>query len=149
MVENVRAFLTRKVRHPRTQKAVSAAVLLISLLKEEYIAFPLVSDLADYGVPQTRVRSFITFVRREEACLRLLEESGTVPYPTPTHAADHGGEPVSLADALDSFDLPALDARSASSARSTRSLHFVPVWSSEQYSMVAAILLTAGKCLGK
>ena len=59
VVENVRAFLTRKVRHPHTQEAVSAAVLLISLLKEEYVAFPLVSDLADYGVPQTRVRSFI------------------------------------------------------------------------------------------
>ena len=139
VVENVRAFLTRKVRHPQTREAVSAAVLLISLLKEEYVAFPLLSDLADYGVPQTRVRSFITFVRRGEACLKLLEECGAVPYPTPTHAPDHGGKPVSLGDALDSFGLPALDAGSVSSARSGRALHFVPVWSAEQYSMVAAI----------
>ena len=139
VVENVRAFLTRKVRHPHTQKAVSAASLLISLLSDEYVAFPLVSDLADYGVPQTRVRSFITFVRRGERCLQFLEESGTVPYPIPTHARDHGGEPICLGDALDSFDLPALDASSISSARSCRSLHFVPVWSSEQYRMVAAI----------
>lgn len=139
VVENVRAFLTRKVRHPETGDAVSAAALLISLLKEEYVAFPLVSDLADYGVPQTRVRSFITFVRRGEACLQVLEEAGAVPYPTPTHAPDHGGEPVCLSDALDSFELPALDASTASSARSERPLHFVPVWSSEQYSMVAAI----------
>lgn len=139
VVENVRAFLTRKVRHPETGDAVSAAALLISLLKEEYVAFPLVSDLADYGVPQTRVRSFITFVRRGEACHQVLEEAGAVPYPTPTHAPDHGGEPVCLSDALDSFELPALDASTASSARSERPLHFVPVWSSEQYSMVAAI----------
>ena len=139
VVENVRAFLTRKVRHPRTQKPVSAAALLISMLKDEYIAFPLVSDLADYGVPQTRVRSFITFVRRGERCLQFLEKSATVPYPIPTHARDHGGEPICLSDALDSFDLPALDASSASLARSDRSLHFVPVWSSEQYRMVAAI----------
>lgn len=139
VVENVRAFLTRRVRHPQTGDAVSAAALLISLLKEEYVAFPLVSDLADYGVPQTRVRSFITFVRRGEACLQVLEEAGAVPYPTPTHAPDHGGEPVCLSDALDSFELPALDASTASSARSERPLHFVPVWSSEQYSMVAAI----------
>ena len=144
VVENVRAFLTRKVRHPHTQEAVSAAVLLISLLKEEYVAFPLVSDLADYGVPQTRVRSFITFVRREEACLQLLDECGAVPFPTPTHAPDHGGEPVSLGDALDSFELPALDASSVSSAGSDRSLHFVPVWSSEQYRMVAAIPAGSG-----
>lgn len=139
VVENVRAFLSRRVRHPDTQEAVSAAVLLISLLKREYVAFPLLSDLADYGVPQKRVRSFITFVRRDEVCLRLLEEQGAVPYPTPTHAADHGGEPVSLRQALDSFDLPALDAASADSARSDRPLHFVPVWSARQYDMVAAI----------
>ncbi len=139
VVENVRAFLTRRVRHPQTRDAVSAAALLISLLKEEYVAFPFVSDLADYGVPQTRVRSFITFVRRGEACLQVLEQTGAVPYPTPTHASDHGGEPVRLGEALDSFELPALDASTASSARSERSLHFVPVWSSEQYSMVAAI----------
>ena len=144
VVENVRAFLTRKVRHPNTRKAVSAAVLLISLLKDEYVAFPLVSDLADYGVPQTRVRSFITFVRRGEACLQLLKENGVVPYPTPTHAPDHGGEPISLRDALDSFDLPALDAGSVSSARSGRALHCVPVWSPEQYSMVAAIPAGSG-----
>jgi len=144
VVENVRAFLTRKVRHPETGKAVSAAALLISLLKEEYIAFPLVSDLADYGVPQTRVRSFITFVRRGEACLQFLEDEHAVPYPTPTHAPDHGGEPVCLGDALDSFELPALDASSVSSARSDRSLHFVPVWSSEQYRMVAAIPAGSG-----
>ncbi len=139
VVENVRAFLTRKVRDPRTQRAVSAAALLISLLKDQYVAYPLVSDLADYGVPQTRVRSFITFVRRGEGCLQFLEESGTVPYPTPTHAPDHGGEPISLGEALDSFELPALDASSVSSARSDRSLHFVPVWSPERYRMVAAI----------
>ena len=144
VVENVRAFLTRKVRHPRTQRAVSAAALLIALLKERYVAFPLVSDLADYGVPQTRVRSFITFVRRGEGCLQILENSGTVPYPRPTHARDHGGEPISLGDALNSFELPALDAGSVSSARSDRSLHFVPVWSSEQYRMVAAIPAGSG-----
>lgn len=144
VVENVRAFLARKVRHPHTGEPVSAAVLLISLLEEEYVAFPLLSDLADYGVPQTRVRSFITFVRRGEACLKHLEERGAVPYPTPTHAPDHGGEPVSLAEALDSFDLPALDAGSISSARSDRPLHFVPVWKSKQYRMVAAIPAGSG-----
>lgn len=144
VVENVRAFLTRKVRHPQTRRAVSAAVLLISLLKKEYVAFPLSTDLADYAVPQTRVRSFITFVRRGEACLQFLEESDAVPYPTPTHSPDHGGKPVSLGDALDSFDLPALDAGSVSSARSDLALHFVPVWSSEQYSMVAAIPAGSG-----
>ena len=144
VVENVRAFLTRKVRHPHTLEAVSAAVLLISLLRSEYAAFPLLSDLADYGVPQTRVRSFITFVRRGDPCMQFVEERGAVPYPMPTHAPDHGGQPVCLADALDSFKLPTLDASSFSSAYSSRSLHFVPVWSPEQYEMVAAIPAGSG-----
>lgn len=144
VVENVRAFLTRNIRHPHTGKAVSAAVLLISLLKEKYVAFPFLVDLADYGIPQTRVRSFITFVRRGEVCLQYLKESDAVPYPTPTHAPDHGGEPISLRDALHSFDLPALDASSISSARSGQSLHAVPVWNSQQYRMVAAIPAGSG-----
>ena len=144
VVENVRAFLTRKVRHPQTREAVSAAVLLISLLKAEYVAFPLLSDLADYGVPQTRVRSFITFVRRGERCLQVLEECGAVPYPRPTHAPDHGGEPVALRDALEGFNLPALAADSIASARSDQALHCVPIWSAAQYRMVAAIPAGSG-----
>ena len=144
VVENVRAFLTRKVRHPHTQEAVSAAALLISLLKDEYVAFPLVSDLADYGVPQTRVRSFISFLRQGEPCLQLLDECGAVPFPAPTHAPDHDGEHVALGDALGSFGLPQLDAGSVSSARSGLAFHFVPVWKSEQYRMVAAIPTGSG-----
>ncbi len=144
VVENVRAFLTRKVRHPRTRRAVSAASLLISLLKKCYVAFPFLTDLADYGVPQNRVRSFITFVRRGDACLQLLKTNDAVPYPTPTHAPDFGGEPTTLRDALESFALPPLDAGSVSGARSDRNLHSVPVWNSAQYSMVAAIPAGSG-----
>ena len=144
VVENVRAFLTRKVRHPETGDAVSAAVLLTSLLNDEYVAFPLLSDLADYGVPQKRVRSFITFVRRGEACLKFLAEREVVPYPVPTHAPDHGGKPVSLGHALKSLGLPELDAGSAASARSDHALHFVPVWGPEQYRMMAAVPAGSG-----
>jgi DNA (cytosine-5)-methyltransferase 1 len=44
VVENVAAFLTRKIRHPETQEAVSAASLLISLLAEDYMVFPILTD---------------------------------------------------------------------------------------------------------
>jgi len=60
VVENVPAFLTRHVRHPETGAAVSAAVLLIESLAEDYLPYPLLTDLADYGVPQTRKRAFLT-----------------------------------------------------------------------------------------
>ena len=61
VVENVRAFLTRRVRHPHTMEAVSGAVLLISLLKEEYVALPLVSDLAGGAAfEEERAQQFVT-----------------------------------------------------------------------------------------
>ena len=113
-------------------------------LDDEYVAFPLLSDLADYGVPQKRVRSFITCVRRGEACLKFLAEREVVPYPVPTHSPDQGGKPVSLAQALKSLGLPELDAGSAASARSDHALHFVPVWRPEQYRMMAAVPAGSG-----
>ena len=66
VVENVPAFLTRVVRHPKTGTPISAAVLLARSLHQRYYVTPLITDLADYGVPQTRRRAFLCFVRRDE-----------------------------------------------------------------------------------
>ena len=54
VVENVPAFLTRKVPHPKSGEARSAASLLVEMLAERYVVFPLLCDLAHYGVPQRR-----------------------------------------------------------------------------------------------
>lgn len=48
VVENVPAFLTRKVRHPDTGKPVSAATYLISKLKKTYDVFPVLADLCPF-----------------------------------------------------------------------------------------------------
>jgi DNA (cytosine-5)-methyltransferase 1 len=56
VVENVQPFLMRKVRNPVTGEAVSAANYLIEELASSYTVFPLVADLADFGVPQSRKR---------------------------------------------------------------------------------------------
>ncbi len=141
IVENVQAFLTRKIRHPRTKQPISAAKLLIENLQRDYTPYPVLLDLCEYGVPQTRKRTFITFIRKDLALLNMLNERGMTPYPLPSHAADYGGEVITLKKALESFDLGSLDASSPEKAHAPnyQGLHSVPVWKQHHYSMVAAI----------
>ena len=62
VVENVTAFLRRMVKDPVSGEGISAARLLARFLADDYDVHPFVGDLADFGVPQTRKRSFLTFV---------------------------------------------------------------------------------------
>src|SRR5439155_19865802 len=100
VVENVPAFLTRKVKHPRTKEPVSAALLLIRSLHRSYRVFPFLCDLADYGVPQTRERAFLVFVHRDEPSLDWLDKRDRVPFPAPTHGPERKKQHVRLCDAL-------------------------------------------------
>ena len=140
VVENVPAFLTRRVHHPQTGAPVSAAVLLVDQLSE-YFAYPMVTDLADHGVPQTRKRCFLTLVHRSEAAIAVLDSKGMVPFPRPTHA----NAPITLASALNEMALPELDASTSNlSADPERPLHCVPVWDQRRYDMVAGIRSGSG-----
>lgn len=147
VVENVPQFLTRRVRHPDTGEALTAAYLLMRELEEAgYEAYPIVTDLADFGVPQSRRRSFLTFLRRDLAAVEVLRRRGGTPYPRPTHAPDHGGEPISLERALSRMCLPRLDSSSPieATAEGYGGMHVVPVWSERQRRMVAAISARSG-----
>jgi DNA (cytosine-5)-methyltransferase 1 len=147
VVENVPAFLTRKIRHPETHTAISAANFLIDELSGEYTVFPIIVDLCDFGVPQSRKRTFLTFIRNDEPRLKWLISTGLTPYPRPKFSPDYGGRPVKLKDALREFDLPSLDAANEEDATSRfgNGLHCVPVWPTERYDMVAAIPANSGK----
>lgn len=144
VVENVQAFLTRRVRHPQTGDPVSAARYLIAELEDQYSVHPMLADLADFGVPQTRKRSFLTFFRHDEAASGILTRRGWAPYPWPSHAGGDNAR-VRLRDALASFGLPSLDAREPGSATSDQPLHIVPVWPAERYRMVSAIPPNSGR----
>ena len=146
VVENVPAFLTRKVPHPKSGDARSAASLLVEMLVERYVAFPLSCDLAHYGVPQRRRRAFLTFIRRDVPGLSALLTQRRAPYPRASHDPRQGGElPISVGAFLRGLGLPSLDARDSDTATCGDRLHSVPVWSKHHYEMVDAIPRGSGK----
>lgn len=147
VLENVPAFLTRKIRHPDTGRPIAAARYLCEKLSGDYEIFPVSVDLADYGVPQTRKRTFLTFVRRDVSGLQLLKEFQLSPFPIPTYAREHQGKRVTVREALERFRFPALDARATETAACSKwkGLHAVPVWRDRRYPMVAAIPKHTGK----
>ncbi len=142
VVENVPAFFTRKVNDPDDKMPVSAANYLITSLAKCYVTFPLIADLSNFGVPQSRNRAFLTFLRRDLPGLKKLFRINRAPYPRATHASDVGNAtPVSLAKALKTFGLPDLDAATPAAAQAVEygGFHAVPVWNERTYAMVAAI----------
>lgn len=144
VLENVTAFLTRQVRHPQSNRPISAANLLVSELSTDYHAFAVAVDLAHFGVPQRRWRCFMTFVRRDVAGLKHLLDRRLVPFPKATHGFE-GRPAISLEVALGRMNLPSLDARYEHTASDRRrALHTVPHWPDHRYPMVAAIPARSG-----
>lgn len=138
VLENVPQFLTRLVRHPDTGLGLTAAQLLMERVGAAYDCFPVVLDAADYGVPQTRRRMFLTLVHHDEPSLGRLKQKHRAPYPAPTHV----GKQVTFAEAVGKFNLQPLDPRTIATATATDDvLHSVPVWNKpddRRYDMVAA-----------
>lgn len=144
VVENVQAFLTRKVRHPETHEPISAARFLMTKLDAEYEVYPLIANLADFGVPQSRKRSFLTFIHRDEKAAYILSRRRCAPYPWPAHSSGRESH-LRLEDALSSFGLMPLDARTPELAASDVRMHTVPVWPESRYRMVSAIPPGSGR----
>ncbi len=140
VVENVPAFLRRKVRDPSTHAPISAAKLLCRRLKDHYDVYPILVNLSEFGVPQNRNRAFLTFVRKGTAALDILKRSGKTPFPAPTHGGPGLPEEVTIDQALRELGLSSLDSRSEMSARSRNEpMHQVPRMKDRYYAMVASI----------
>jgi DNA (cytosine-5)-methyltransferase 1 len=145
VVENVQAFLTRAVPNPSDGSPISAALLLVDELSKDYVSYSMVADLADWGVPQSRTRAFLTLVRRDELGLKRLRDQERTPFPRPTHARDYGGQPITLRESLLALNPGKLDARSKETAvHKTDELHRVPVWEPMRYRMVQEIPVDFG-----
>jgi DNA (cytosine-5)-methyltransferase 1 len=142
VVENVPSFLTRRVKHPRTKAPISAALLLASWLERDYRLYPLLCDLADYGVPQHRERTFLTFVRRGDEAEAELLRAEAAPYPAPSHGPDATQGHVTISDALAPFARRPLDSRSRRTAG--RGRHSIPVLDAHRYALISAIPKNSG-----
>lgn len=146
VVENVPAFLRRQLWDPDGMKPRSAANILLKRLRSEYHAYAATVDLCEYGIPQHRVRTFLTLVRKGSDANSVLKSTGRAPFPAPTHGGRMGPDLVTIDDALRDSGLPALDARTTGSASyQDHPMHRVPVWPARQYKMVAAIPPRSGR----
>jgi len=140
VVENVPAFLRRKVWDPDSATPCSAAKILCNRLESDYHIYAAVVDLCEFGIPQHRSRAFLTLVRKDTEALRVLTRTGRAPFPATTHGGPDSPDFVTIDDALRESGLPALDAGSFEGAVSSgHPMHRVPVWLDRRYEMVAAI----------
>lgn len=142
VVENVLAFLTRKVRHPDSGQPISAARLLIERLEHDYEPFAIRADLADFGVPQTRKRAFLVLVCRDEPGLARLRAAGAAPFPAVTHGPGMPSPHRTITQALAELAAGPLDSASVDAAGD--GLHRVPVWDRHRRFMVASIPTNSG-----
>lgn len=140
VVENVPAFLRRRVWDPDSATPSSAAKVLCNRLESDYVVYAAVVDLCEFGVPQHRSRAFLTLVKKDTSALGVLRRTGRAPFPAPTYGGPDSPDFITIDEALRESGLPALDAGSAETACSSRHpMHRVPVWLDRRYEMVGAI----------
>ena len=77
VVENVPAFLRRRVWDPDSATPSSAAKVLCNRLESDYVVYAAVVDLCEFGVPQHRSRAFLTLVKKDTSALGVLRRTGT------------------------------------------------------------------------
>lgn len=130
--ENVPSILTRNVGGGRT-----AVDLLTCTLTGAYYLYPIVGDLADWGVPQRRNRAFLTLIGSEDPARDLLAATNTAPYPAPADPVRH----VTVKQALRALGACSLDAATPETATCGHNeMHKVPTWGDpHRYKTVAAI----------
>ena len=148
VVENVSGITTTRVRDPETGRIGTVAFLLTRRLPD-YVCFPATLQFADFGVPQRRSRTLLTFIRKGEPCLEELRLARTLPYPNKTHdrfARFHRLPWVSAEKLLGPPRFRPLSSYSPGRARDPAdSLHYVPVYDTTRFEMVKTIPAKSGR----
>ena len=142
VMENVVGILSTRVRDPELGKTDTVAQLVVDRLPD-YECWPAVIQFADYGIPQRRLRTILTFIRRDDPAHRRLERDGTSPLPVATHGrlGEGGLSPwVTARQFLGPPWFRELDASSEERARDPDDpLHCVPVYGAERYELIRRI----------
>jgi DNA (cytosine-5)-methyltransferase 1 len=145
VAENVRQILTHTVYWNGSKRTV------VDVLEREladYDWWHTRIDVADYGVPQSRVRAAIVGIRSNEKCVSLLRRRGLAPIPPQTHC-EGGGDGykpwVTIRQWCETRAYSPLDASCPERASSADPLHNVPYYDSERYRLIADIPAHSGK----
>jgi len=145
VAENVRQILTHAVYWNGTKRAV---VEVLNRELPDYAFWHLPIDMADYGVPQSRIRAVIVGIRTNEKCIAALRKAQRAPMPAPTHC-DGGGDNykpwVTVRQWCEARRYPTLDAADKDSATGKDPLHNVPWYDEERYRLIADIPKHSGR----
>ena len=147
VIENVPAFLSRKLISPIDGSPISGAKFLEESLEEHYKMFPILSDLADFGIPQARKRSVIVFVSKiERNIINHLENIRSIPFPIPSHA-DGKKKPISVKEVFKEKNIPSLNCKDKSqiSRHDFHPLHEVRVLDNIYINLIESIPPDSGK----
>ena len=145
VIENVRQVLTLEVEY-RGERGTSIDLLQTYL--PEYVVFPCVVNVADYGIPQIRKRALVVALHKDERWGEWMVSLDRLPIPCPTHAEQpiNGKLPwISIKEWLDGMAYEVLDAKSEETARGTHELHFVPSYGSDRYRQISDIPPFSGR----
>lgn len=145
VAENVRQILTHEVYWNGSRRRV---VEVLERELGEYSWWHTKIDVADYGVPQSRVRAAIVGIRSDEECVPELQRRDLAPIPAPTHAdggADGYKPWVTIRQWCQARAYPRLDASSPSLAAGDDPLHCVPWYEAERYRLIADIPKHSGR----
>lgn len=148
VVENVPGIVTTRVRDPDSGEVGTVASLLAKKLGS-YVCYPVTVQFADYGIPQRRQRTLLTFLRRDRPWIAALGRVHTVPYPRKTHdrSARFGRLPwVTALDFLGPRRFSPLSSYSRGRARDpVDPLHYVPFYERERFELVRRIPARSGR----
>ncbi len=145
VAENVRPVLTLNVEYEGANRTV---IDHISHHLKDYEVFPVVVNVADYGIPQVRKRALVVAIHKDEPYLKTMTSRKEAPLPSPTHSErpTNGALPwVSIRQWLHLMEYDHLDAKSEDMARGEHWLHFVPSYGTDRYMQVSQIPANSGR----
>jgi DNA (cytosine-5)-methyltransferase 1 len=148
VVENVPGIVTTRVRDPASGQVGTVASLLAKNLSE-YRCYPITVQFADYGIPQRRQRTLLTFIRGDQKCLKAMARFGTVPYPRKTHDRSGRFGRLPWVEAREFLGPPRFKPLSSYSIGRARDpedpLHYVPVYDKDRFGLVRNIPPNSGR----
>lgn len=148
VAENVAPLLNRVVTWKGKKQTVVEA---FKKGLKGYDLFSGVVEMADYGIPQTRKRSILVAIHRDEPILKQLKAQKLLPWPRPTHSENpdtkSGKEKwVTAKEWFKMMGYPLLNARTKP-CEPKLPLHFVPEYpkGDKRYTLVSNIPPYSGK----